>query len=257
MLQKNTTNENLKSCVVLQPSNWMKDFLLKSSFNACPIDIWPAGIDTDIFIPSNNPKEIVLIYFKQRFKFELLLVTSILKKKGIPCEIIEYGAYEENDYKQKLNRSRYIIWIGRSESQGIAMGEALSQNIPMLVWEISCFGHAADGSNDMFTDDQKAYVGAHAATYFDDTCGKIIYHAEEIDTGIDFLEKNLVTFRPRDYVLKNLSIKRQAQAFINLYDTHWAGIKDTAEPNMRTRNNSWKPEFLMKTISALYYRLKK
>ena len=249
--------KNIKNCVVLQPSKWthrMSDYL---GFNYRHSDFWPVGVNTNKFLPSKGLKDRVLVYFKQRFDFELNLVIEVLKRKKINYSIIIYGNYKENDYQNELRCTRYIIWIGQSESQGIAMGEALASNIPILVWEISCLGHwqpSTKKEKKMIPNKWLSFTNAKVAPYFDLTCGHVINYAKEIGSGIDFMENNLDKFKPREYILKNLSLEKQAKEFVNLFEKHWNDDIDSVVNNSAT---NWKNYYLWKILANIFYGYKK
>jgi len=250
--------KNLKECVMLQPSEWSKKLLLESGFNACAVDYWPVGIDTDEFYVSDEKKEFILIYYKQRFRFELALVIKALQQKGLIYKIIEYGSYDQAEYKNLMDGAKYIIWLGRQESQGIAMGEALAKNIPLLVWEVSCLGHwqpSTEKEKTMFKDSELAFTEAKSATYFDNTCGYVFKHAEELTEGIEYMEKNINSFTPRKFIMNNLSIKGQAQVLLDLYEKHWP--ESIINNDIKKEIGNWKSEKTTKVLAEVYYKIKK
>jgi glycosyltransferase involved in cell wall biosynthesis len=196
---------NLSKVVYLHPCLWSKELWLESGFNRCPIEIWPVGIDTDYFYDSAQKKNIVLVYFKKRTKDELLAIENLLKSKNIEYVIIKYGKYKENKYREILFRSRYVIWLGGSESQGIAMLEALSSNVPVLVYDIK-------SSNKIIIT---------SAPYFSDQCGLKINDSNKISEAVDFMEKSLSLFKPREFILKNFELNKKAKDFIEIYDRYF------------------------------------
>ena len=206
--------------VLVQPSEWTKKFCIKYRFNKSPIEAWPIGIDTDTFVPSNNMKDKVLIYFKNRFKFELSAVICALEKREIKYSLIEYGEYREVDYQEALKRAKYIIWIGRQESQGIAMGDALASNIPMIVLDVPRLGHwvpSTEKEKIMFTQKELDFTGVTSAPFFDDRCGFKVLSFEEVEKKINEMEKKYLSFKSRKYILENLSLEGQAQALLDIF----------------------------------------
>ena len=211
---------NYDNLVFLQPSEWVKVFCLKYRFNKSSVEVWPAGIDTDKFITFDEKKDTVIVYFKQRFDFELSLVVLMLKKKNIKYSIITYGSYQEVAYQKGLRRAKYIIWVGRQESQGIALGEALASNIPIIVWDVTCLGHCRlDNSKEskMFIEEELGFQEATAAPFFDKRCGFKVLNFNELEKKIDEMEKNYQSFEPRKHILENLSLEGQAQALLSIF----------------------------------------
>jgi len=242
--------------VCLQPSDWSKAMLQHFGYSYTPVESWPVGIDTDEFFSRPAAEaDMVLIYFKQRFSRELDGVTNILGKKRLNYQVIYYGKYSEDNYKNLLKKAKYIIWVGGTESQGIAMQEALSMDVPALVWDVKKVGYWPQSPKDIgiFTKEESDYDKATVAPYFDDRCGIKFFNADELEEKISFMEDNYKNFKPREYILENLSLEKQAKDFINLYDKYW-GLKfeDGYKDKLLSRKK-WKNEFLWKNISKIYY----
>lgn len=128
-----------------------------------------------------------MIYFKQRREEDLEQVQKILDTQKIGYTCIRYGSYSELLFQEALHSAKYVIWIGCSESQGIAFAEILSCNIPILVWDtLSLRQSIFQGAS--FTEDELDYVGVTSAPYFDDSCGIRIFHASEIPGSIGQME---------------------------------------------------------------------
>ena len=212
-------NLDISRAVYLQPSEWSKQCFLDFGFDKCKLDFWPTGIDTDLFKPSQKKKDIVLIYFKQRFKEEMEEVKTILRSKNINFRVIVYGNYMESDYQDLLSRSRYIMWVGRSESQGLALQEALAADVPIIVWDVSYMGHGDPNSG--LTSEESAYKNTTSAPYFDERCGLKIKEIEELPSAIDFMEANLKKFKPREFILNNLSLDGRAREFLGFYEKYF------------------------------------
>lgn len=237
------TKIDLTKVVYIQPSPWACDFWKDLGFNKCQLDFWPAGIETEVFFERKKPESgQVLIYFKQRYQEELKFVKNLLEQKNIPYDLIVYGAYQQDEYLNKLKNTKYIIWVGRQETQGIALEEALSMNIPILVWDVKTLGHWSTSSKEMsiFNQVENDSRRATSAAYFDDCCGIKIKDKLELAGSIDLIEKNWKEFTPRQYILENLSLKKQAQDFINLYKTHFGLTYDSGLHEKLLNNKKWK-----------------
>jgi glycosyltransferase involved in cell wall biosynthesis len=217
------TNLDISRAIFICPSPWAVTFWTDFGFNMCPVDYWPTGIDTNIHTPSTSDRNIVLIYFKQRFKEELEHVEKVLQEKNIAYKIISYGYYNENEYSKLLAHSKYVIWLGRHETQGIALQEALATNVPMIVCEVPTLGHWTPNEKEggLFDDKDNAYSKAEVAPYFDERCGIKIRDVFAIKTSIEHMENTWNSFSPRNYILENLSLEKQARDFVMLYDKHF------------------------------------
>lgn len=203
----------------IMPAPWVVDFWKHFWYRGI-LDSWPVWIDTEQFTPSSEEKTKVVIYFKQRREEDLEQVQKILDTQKINYICIRYGSYSESLFQEALRSAKYVIWIGGSESQGIAFAEILSCNIPILVWDISSLRQSIfPGAS--FIEDELDYLWVTSAPYFDDSCGIRIFHASELPYSIGKMEVWYSQFSPREYVLRNLSLDGQAKKFLELYEKHF------------------------------------
>jgi len=229
--------------VWLHPSSWVQNFWNMSGGDKLHSDIWATGIDTELFSPKTTAtKEHVLVYQKQRSDEDVNRVCGELDKKSLSYKVITYGNYTEESYQALLAKSQAVIWIGRSESQGVALEEALSMNIPILVWDVKKFGDWSGPGKDFFTEAQLDFGPVSAAPYFDETCGRVFSNQSDLSSEIDIFLENLSVYSPRTFVLNNLSLKKQAQEFINIFknihNVTEAELRNTALFNKKVWKNA-------------------
>ena len=205
--------------ICLVPSEWVaKAWSSCTELNGLAIEAWSAGIDTQTFRPIqknyNKNKSFVLIYFKNRNKIDLDFVVQKLVKKNIAYKIFAYGAYDEFEYLDSLRSAKYAIWLSGTESQGFAIMEALSTNLPILI--LDCLN-----INDNVLDEKivsrplfpNAFyeICASSSPYFDERCGLKIDSILDVGQSIDELEKKFSQFNPRQYIIENHSLTLAAQ----------------------------------------------
>lgn len=238
---------DLSRFVYLHPSLWAKKFWEDCGFSACPIVAWPTGIDTDEFAPSQGPKRTVLVYFKQRFPEELTAVEQVLQKKQIAYQIVRYPTYRERVYKRLLGEARYVVWVGRQESQGIALQEALAANVPILLWDVTHMGQwqASKREMEVFSSEQNTHT-ATAAEYFDDTCGVRIFSEAELAGALDRMEQQYSGFTPRKYIESHLSLEKQARDFLEIYHTYFGIGADAGKTEKLRATGNWQNRSLKK-----------
>jgi len=162
----------------------------------------PFGIETSKFInnKSINERKQVFIYFKERDINELKIIQNYMDSKNINYKLFNYGEkYSEDDYLNFLKEAKYGIWIGRHESQGFALQEALSCDVPLLVWNVKSMNQQY-GSN---------YGEFEATTipYWDNKCGEYFYDFEEFEILHSKLLNNIENYKPREFILENLSME--------------------------------------------------
>jgi glycosyltransferase involved in cell wall biosynthesis len=202
--------------VYIQPSEWAKNVWIHDyNFNNAPIVVYPFGVDTEHFKPSDsNHKSNVTVYFKRRDGNDLQFVTNFLDQNNINHKVFSYGSYHENDYIEYLKSSMYCIWIGTHESQGFAFEECLSMNVPILVWDATKMSQEV-GCSETY---HKITTACTTCPYWDERCGEKFYNTEEFVDSFNNFVKNLKNYKPREYILDNLTIEKQSKIFLKLFD---------------------------------------
>ncbi len=210
---------SLVNCIYLSPSQWCIDLWNICGFSECPIQLWPAGINIEDF---NLKREVsdrsdVMIYFKRRDPLLLKQAVSIVNKMGLNPKVIKYGEYTETKYKETLSNSKFGIWIGLSESQGIGLLEALASGLPMIVCNVNSLFESPSKNDQIFPEKLRSFKPS-CSPYFDNRCGIIINDISELKDTIYEISSNLSHYNPREYVVENLSIEKQARELLSFFD---------------------------------------
>ena len=201
---------NRNNCVYNTLSEWVMN--LWSPYPLCKnikLITCPFGVDTDLFtnIKPIDERTNVLVYHKRRHPQELNTLQNFLKNKNINFIFINYlDKYREEDYIKYLQDSKFGIWLGSHESQGFALQEALSCNVPLLVWNVKSFNQEYGYS---YPD-----IPATTIPYWDERCGEYFYQAEDLEKTFELFVSKLNTYRPREYILENLSVDVCEERFI-------------------------------------------
>ena len=202
-----------KNSIYLQPSEWAlnvwKNFNVESII---PLKVFYFPVNTKKFkLMENTKKEKVFIYFKRRKLEELSFLKTFLHNKTIEFKIFDYvKRYEEEDYLKYLQESKYGIILDAHESQGFAIEEALSCNVPLLVWNVSSMNQE-EGVN-------YPNIPATSIPYWDNRCGESFYNKEEFEEKYNEFTSKLDTYKPREFVLDKLGIDKCAINFKKLID---------------------------------------
>lgn len=208
-------------CVYLQPSAWATEVWRRSGFDDCPVRTWPVGVDTREFGPTRQrgDRHDVILYHKFRRSDELAIIRDALDNAGIQPVDIVYGHYSETEYKQALARAAFVVWHGRHESQGLALLEALAADVPVLVCDVTSLLDAVGDAYQFLP--ETADFRVTAAPYFDERCGLRITDLRELPSALETIRVDLDRFRPREFVLETLSLEKQAEAFLRIWDDEW------------------------------------
>ena len=199
-------NNIYNNSIYIQPSEWAADaWINKGAAEFLPIIPFPFPPHTDKFKPiENGKKDKVFIYFKRRKPEELEFLKAELDKRDVQYVIFDYvKRYNEENYLHYLQQAKYGIILGAHESQGFAIEEALSCNVPMLVW-------CAQTMNQEYGSRYEP-IACTSVPYWDERCGEIFYKREEFESKFDEFISKLGTYKPREYILENLSIKECAE----------------------------------------------
>lgn len=168
--------------------------------------VWPCGIDTDRFIPSEKEKRIdVVVYWKnvvgQAPIEEVLEAERFLDKLGLRHARIEYGKYDERYLIDLAHESKCFLWMAGTESQNIALLEVLSMDVPVYVLDKTVLRHG-----DMVVD------YATSAPYFSIDCGIKSEKLVMFERFFHFLRD----LHPRDFVVRNFNLKKQALQYYRI-----------------------------------------
>lgn len=170
---------------------------------------WAAGVDMSYWQPLHSSKaKNILIYSKQN-KGETTPIEEyrlILQQMGYVVEILVYGKYTANEYREALQRSQFMVGFTRDETQGIAFAEAWACNVPTFIWANS----------------EPTYLGVSykgsSAPYLSDDTGAFFRDVQEFETLISQWQAGHHHFSPRNWCFNNMSDEICAQDLINICD---------------------------------------
>jgi len=200
-----------KNSIYLQPSEWALNVWKKFNVESIiPLKVFYFPVNTKKFKPMENiKKEKVFIYFKRRKQEELTFLKKFLHNKNIEFKVFDYvKRYKEEDYLKYLQESNYGIILDAHESQGFAIEEALSCDVPLLVWNVTSMNQE-EGIN--YPD-----IPATSIPYWDNRCGESFYNKEEFEEKYNEFTSKLDTYKPREFVLDKLGIDKCANNFKKL-----------------------------------------
>jgi hypothetical protein len=200
--------------IYILPSDWSRDFWKNNPIcKNIRIMSLPFGVDTHKFneILSFEKRTSIFLYYKTRNPAELTFMLNFLEKLNINVRVFGYDSkYNEEDYINYLHNSKFGIWLGRHESQGFALEEALSCNVPLFVWDVTSINQEY-GCN--YPD-----LPGTAIPYWDNRCGESFTAISEIEEKFQKFMANLSSYRPREYILENLSMDVCENQLINIIE---------------------------------------
>ncbi|WP_293572733.1 hypothetical protein [Phaeobacter sp.] len=207
---------NLK--IVTYPSEWPKELAAKDM----PITYAAmfVGIDTDEWpdMSGSDKKVDFLLYNKihwhkaERAQDLLAPLRQHLRDRNLTWAELEYGSHTPAQYKTAIRESRALIFCTEHETQGLACQEAMAANVPVFAWDE---GRLSDPSQIAIAPPD---LRPSSVPYFDARCG-LTFRISTLEEQLDRFMAARDSYRPRDYVLENLSLEQGARRFLTLYES--------------------------------------
>ena len=201
--------EDLKGrCVFNLLSLWVENYCKEIANDfIMPISHFPIAVNTDKFKSVNVEKEYdCIVYIKRRSNDLVNNTINLLNEKGLNYKIFRYGSYKEEEYRDALNRSKFMITLDAHESQGFGLEEAMSSGVPLLVMDAqSMYDEMDDGLTSTYEYLRPKKLVATSVPYWSDECGIKITEQSELSVAIDRMMEEYKSFTPRDYIVRTLS----------------------------------------------------
>jgi hypothetical protein len=200
----------------LVPGEWMR--LMFAPYYGNKVVSWPVGIDTDAWQPMPAEKTIdFLIYDKVRWEHEQYdteLIEPIIRQlseRQLSYQFIRYGSYKHDELLAKLIASKAVIFLCEHETQGLAYQQILATDTPILAWDRGGFWQ-----DPAYYPDKVKYQPVSSVPYWDDRCGKKFTTISDFGTTLTDFLSDLKLFKPREYILENLTLEKCAETYVDI-----------------------------------------
>jgi glycosyltransferase involved in cell wall biosynthesis len=208
----------LKNCIYLQPSAPIVGLWEYLNFFESKLLPWPVGIDIDSFKVDkrNIKKNQVMVYYKERAPRLLFETLEIIWKQNLIPKVLFYGEYTEEQYLQTLCECEFGVWLGKPESQGIALQEALAAGLPLIVIDAKSLFDTYARKEYLFPQELKSFV-VTSAPYFDRRCGIIIDSTKDLKSAIEKLKNCFDSLDPNGFIRETLSLEISAKNLVSIF----------------------------------------
>jgi hypothetical protein len=208
---------------VLVPSEWVQRMFSKSWPGL--VSVWPVGIDTDLWTPSPQDKDVDIVVYdkffrdRNRHRKELLEpLLSVLRRLGLAIEYLRYGHYVERELLSLSRRSRSMIYLSLHETQGIALEQILAANVPVLAWD-----PGGEWQSLEYLLRGVRFGPVTSVPYWDDRCGVKFTGMSDFPEAFAKFWQGVKTgaFAPRQMILdRQLTLEAAAQSYVDLADKY-------------------------------------
>lgn len=194
------------NALYIQPSQpsvntWQNEF----NFTNLPMKAIPFGVDVDKFVGNDkSTRNNIVVYYKSRDPNEMDLLVKFLNDKNLKYKIFSYqNRYKEEDFLQYIKTCKFGIVLDAHESQGFAIEEMLSCDIPLLVWGVTLRKQQYPYRNEYM------HIKSNVSTvpYWSDNCGELFYNYSDLENKYKIFIDKLDTYKPREFILKNVSLE--------------------------------------------------
>ncbi len=262
--KESKSSNPLEQGTYIMPSDWVMKYWRKHGYLA-PGAVWPVGVDTEFFKPETSiQSDKVLVYTKQRDQKDVKAITNFLDAEKISYSIFSYGSYTEKELIEAGRTSKLGIIIASSESQGLAIQELLSLNLPLAVFDIEYLSQKSfeeSANTDSSTLERES---ATSVPYFSSKCGLVAKNPKDMKKII--LEMMSIPnlnerFSPREFIIQNLSLRKQATDFLNIMKypipETCGNFSARQAKNIRNwKNRTWYRPFLAVKYAVKYLEFK-
>ncbi len=182
-------------------SEWMIDFYQDTPDLACKCRVCPCGVDVEFWKPIGAPKErTAVVYWKSGEEQFCEEVEAIVRRCGLtPLRIRsrhgQHGIFTPAELRAALDRAVVSVFLSTFESQGIALAEAWSMNVPTVVWD-------PRGEAEWLG---RRFKSASSAPYLTPATGLAVRDVATLHAALGQALATLDTFQPRGWVLEHMT----------------------------------------------------
>jgi hypothetical protein len=203
--------DSFRAKKILVPSQWVRSYLIESlKINEKVLVVWPSGVNVEYWLPNKSivTKNTVLIYQKTN-KYTKLITDycRVIKDFGLTPIVVKYGMYKQVDYKSYLEKSKFLVWFGETESQSMAQFQAWAMDVPTLVLRVEKYN---DGESS-YNASSSPYLNSETGEFFDSG----LPSHNVINSWLDRLN----TFSPRNWILKGHTLIYAKNKLEKIYES--------------------------------------
>jgi len=182
-------------------SEWVRRFYRDVPALRDKARVCPAGVDADFWQPTGRRRErVAVVYWKSGDEPFCEAAEATVRQCGLePIRIEsrpgEHRSFRSADYRAQLDRAAVGVFLSAFETQGLALAEAWSMNVPAVVW---------DPRGDAEWRGRRFTAGS-SAPYLTSATGVAFREIGELRPALERALASPGSFQPRDWVLANMT----------------------------------------------------
>ena len=187
--------------LVIVPSEWTVDFYQGFPALVSKSRVCPCGVDAGVWKPAGGTKErTAVVYWKSGDERFCEAVEGIVRRCGLePLRLEsrhgEHGLFKPAAYRDALERSVVGVFLSTFETQGIALAEAWSMDVPAVVWDPQAEAHWRG----------RPFTSRSSAPYLTPSTGVTFRALDDLEDVLRRALGSLGAFHPRAWVLEHMT----------------------------------------------------
>ena len=187
----------------------------------------PCGIDARYWHRSGQPRmKTALVYWKNGDEAFCEQVERIVRACGLEPRRLraaagEHALFGPDEYRHLLDESQLAVFLSAFETQGLALVEAWSMDVPTAVWDPQ--GEAEWRG--------KTFQAGSSAPYLTPVTGRRWRALDELEPVLHGMLADRAAFQPRAWVLAHMTDEICARALYDIIRSGAAATKNDRTPN--------------------------
>jgi hypothetical protein len=181
---------------------WVLDFFSDQPALRAKSVVCPCGIDPAFWQPSADRSENrkVVVYWKSGDQNFCEQVEAIVRRCGLePARLRtqpgEHAMFRTDEYRRLLDQSTVAIFLSAFETQGLALAESWSMDVPTVVWNPQ---RSTDWGG-------RRFEAGSSAPYLTPATGRSWRTIDQLEPVLRAVLADRESFQPRAWVLANMT----------------------------------------------------
>jgi glycosyltransferase involved in cell wall biosynthesis len=204
---------------IIVAHEWMLEFYRDAPAVRAKSRVCPCGVDTEVWKPSSgtSEKRLAVVYWKsgdEPFCEQVEQIVGIcgLEPRRLKSLHGEHAMFDAADYRRLLDQSAIGVFLSAFETQGLALAEAWSMDVPTVAWDPQGVTQWRG----------RSFEARSSAPYLTPDTGRRWRTIDELEPALRGALADRSAFRPRAWMLANMTDAICSAALLDI-------IRDGAE----------------------------